>query len=91
MLYKKVKSCFWFFRQNRNFGNENDPIFLKNIDGQLGNTYIIPNNRVERSNDYAYNVEKIFSRDNIHNINILKHMLYTWNEASLPVAINLLW
>ena len=57
-----------------NFGNENDPIFLKNIDGQLGNTYIIPNNRVERSNDYAYNVEKIFSRDNIHNINILKHM-----------------
>lgn len=54
-----------------NFGNENDPIFLKNIDNHLGTINVILKNN---SRDSVYSENK-FSIENINHLNLSNHNL----------------
>ena len=62
-----------YTNQITNFGNENDPIFLKKIDYQLGRTFIVPNSQEPVSNEYSYDMEKSYKPKNINNLNIMNH------------------
>lgn len=66
-----------------NFGNENDPIFLKKIDKHLGTTYVIPNKNF--NNDNIYFSENQYSISNIKNMNLEKHFPSNYGDISKAV------
>ena len=66
-----------------NFGNENDPVFLKKINKQIGTTYIIPKETVD--NDKVYYSENKYSVSNINNINLGKHFPGNYGDISKAV------
>jgi len=66
-----------------NFGNEDDPIFIKGLDNLIGKTYIIPNSKniIPNGSEYEYDS----SGENGQVLNIFKH--FPGNNGDLSTAI----
>jgi len=65
-----------------NFGNEDDPIFIKGLDNLIGKTYIIPNSKdIPVGSEYGYDS----SGENGQALNIFKH--FPGNNGDLSTAI----